>query len=169
MGLEEHRASAVKEVRCAVITVSDSRTLSTDGSGQEMVRRLEAAGHRAVSRTVVPDEPALIGLELRRCLADPEVDAVLLNGGTGISPRDSTVEVVRAFLDLELPGFGEIFRALSHRHIGAAAMISRAVGGIAAGKPVFSLPGSTKAVTLGLDELILPELGHLVHEVRKQV
>jgi molybdopterin adenylyltransferase len=169
VGLEEHRASAVNGVRCAVISVSDSRSLSTDGSGQEMVRKIESAGHRAVSRVVVPDEPALIGIELRRCIADPEVDAVLLNGGTGISPRDSTVEVVRAFLDLELPGFGEIFRALSHQRIGAAAMLSRAVGGIAAGKPVFSLPGSTRAVILGLDELILPELGHLVQEVRKQV
>ncbi len=133
----------------------------------EMVRRIESAGHRAVTRVVVRDDPTLIGLELRRQIADPDVDAVLLNGGTGIAPRDTTVDVVRAFLDRELPGFGEIFRSLSHTRIGAAAMLSRSVGGIAAGKPVFSLPGSPSAVTLGMEELILPELGHLVHELRR--
>ena len=94
MGVEEHRSRAVRGVRCAIITVSDSRNLDTDESGKEMARRIDAAGHRAVSRTVVPDEPALIGIELRNCLADSGVEAVLLSGGTGISPRDSTVEVL---------------------------------------------------------------------------
>ena len=167
MGLAEHRAKAAAGVRCAIITVSDTRTPETDESGKEIARLLESNGHRAVSRAVVADEPALIGLELRRRISDPDVDAVLLNGGTGIAKRDSTVEVVRSFLDRELPGFGELFRLLSFRQVGAAAMLSRAVGGIADGKPVFCLPGSRAAVELAMGELILPELGHLVYEIRK--
>jgi molybdopterin adenylyltransferase len=167
VGVAEHRARAAAGVRCAVITVSDTRTLETDESGKEMVRLLEARGHRAVSRDVVPDEPAQIALALRGRLADPGVDAVLLNGGTGIAARDGTVEVVRAFIDRELQGFGELFRQLSYGQVRAAAMLSRAVGGIAAGKPVFSLPGSRPAVVLGMEELILPELGHLIAEIRK--
>ena len=167
MGLQEHHRSAVRPVRCAVITVSDTRTLETDGSGAEMVRLLLASGHACAGRSVVPDDPVLIGGELRRALADPGADAVLLNGGTGIACRDGTVEVVRTFLDREIPGFGELFRVLSHGRIGAAAMLSRAVGGIAAGRPVFCLPGSPDAVVLGMVELILPELGHIVYELRK--
>ncbi len=167
MGLREHRAQAAAGVRCAVITVSDTRTLESDTSGQEMVRLIEAHGHRAASRTIVRDEPALIAQELRGKLGDAAIDAVFLNGGTGIAVRDGTVEVVRTFLDRELPGFGELFRALSHAEIGSAAMLSRAVGGIAAGKPVFSLPGSRAAVVLGMERLVLPELGHVIRELRK--
>jgi len=167
LGVEEHRSRAVRGIRCAVITVSDTRNLETDESGKELARRIDAAGHRTVSRKIVPDDPPLIGLELRSCLADPDVEAVLLSGGTGISPRDSTVEVVQPFLDRELPGFGELFRMLSHAQIGPAAMLSRALAGIAAGKPVFCLPGSPSGAVLGLKELILPELGHLVQQIRQ--
>jgi len=167
VGLAEHRAKAAGGVRCAIITVSDTRTLETDASGQEMARLIESKGHHAVSRTVVPDEPALIGGELRRQIASAGVDAVLLSGGTGLSPRDGTIEVVRTFVDRELPGFGELFRSVSFGQIGSAAMMSRAMAGIAGGKPVFSLPGSRAAVVLGMEKLILPELGHLIYELRK--
>jgi len=167
LGLTEHRARAATAVRCAVITVSDTRSLETDESGKTMEKLIASGGHLAVSRTVVPDEPTLIGLELRRWLADPGVDAVILNGGTGLAGRDGTVEVVREFLDRELPGFGELFRSLSYAQIRSAAMLSRAMGGIASGKPVFCLPGSRAAVVLGMEELILPELGHLIYEIRK--
>ncbi len=167
MGLPEHRAAAAKGVRCAIITVSDTRTLDSDSCGLEMSRLIAEKGHLTASRAVVPDEPSLIAQELRRRLADPEVDAVILSGGTGIARRDVTVDVVEDFLDRELPGFGELFRALSHSRIGPAAMLSRATGGIAAGKPVFCLPGSPQAVVLGMEEVILPELGHIIEELKK--
>jgi molybdopterin adenylyltransferase len=167
MGHADHRARAPSCVRCAVITVSDTRSIETDESGAAIERLLEAAGHRTASRTVVADDRTRIGAELRRCLADPGVDAVIVDGGTGIAPRDVTVEVVGAFLDRELPGFGELFRALSFGKIGSSAMLSRACAGIAAGRPVFCLPGSTDAVALGMESLILPELGHLVGELRR--
>ncbi len=166
MGLEEHRSGAIQGVRCAIITVSDSRTLDTDASGRELARRIEAAGHRAVMRTVISDEPGLIAEELKRFLADSGVDAILMSGGTGLAPRDTTVEAVRPLLNREIPGFGELFRFLSHARIGSAAMLSRAVAGVAAGKPVFCLPGSLPGVILGLEELILPELGHILQQIR---
>jgi molybdenum cofactor biosynthesis protein B len=165
----EHRKKARAEVgaaRCAVITVSDTRTLETDTSGVEITRQLQDAGHRVVERTVVPDEPARLTLVLRHWLA-AEVDAVILNGGTGISVRDGTVEVVEQFLDRRLPGFGELFRVLSFQDVGAAAMLSRATGGIACGKVVFALPGSKAAVGLAMEKLIVPELPHLISELRK--
>ncbi len=147
--------------------VSDTRDLQSDESGKGMVRRIEAAGHLAVSRDVVADDRTRIAAALRERLADAGVDAVLLTGGTGVSARDVTADVVRDFLDLELPGFGELFRVLSHSRVGPAAMLSRAMGGIAAGKPVFCFPGSPAAAALGLEELVLPELGHLIAELRK--
>ena len=167
MGLAEHRQRAATAVRCAVITVSDTRTEATDSSGAAMARCLEGGGHSVVRRAIVPDEPARIALELRHCLGDAQVEAVLLNGGTGIAKRDGTPEVVRGFLDLEIPGFGELFRHLSWAQIRSAAMLSRAVGGVANGKPVFSVPGSSAAVALAMEQLIVPELGHLLHELRK--
>ncbi|MBI4600363.1 MAG: molybdenum cofactor biosynthesis protein MoaB, partial [Planctomycetes bacterium] len=127
---------------------------------------LEAAGHEVAERTVVPDEPGRISVVLRHWLAS-DVDAVILNGGTGIAARDGTVDVVRQFLDKEIEGFGEIFRSLSYGQVGAAAMLSRAVAGISRGKAVFSLPGSRRAVELAMESLIVPELQHIIYEVRK--
>jgi molybdenum cofactor biosynthesis protein B len=169
MSVEEHRRRGLDEndsLRCAVITASDTRTLETDESGLAIARQLEGAGHHVLERTVVPDDAGRIAHVLRHWLA-ADVDAVLLNGGTGIAARDGTVEVVRRFLDREIPGFGELFRMLSFRQVGAAAMLSRAVGGIAGGKAVFALPGSRRAVELAMEKLILPELRHMVHEMRK--
>lgn len=169
MSVEEHRRrgqEAAPALRCAIITVSDTRNLETDESGQEIARQLVAAGHLVVERTVVPDEPDRISLVLRHWI-ETDIDAVLLNGGTGVSRRDGTVEVVRQFLEKEIEGFGELFRWLSYAQVGAAAMLSRAVGGIARGKIVFSLPGSRRAVELALEKLIVPELRHLVHELKK--
>ncbi len=168
MGLAEHRARSPSGIRCAVITVSDSRDLETDESGKDIVRRLEVGGHRAAARCIVPDDATRIAAELRRCLADAGIDAIVLNGGTGIAPRDGTTDVVRAFLEVEIPGFGEFFRSLSRERIGTAAMLSRALAGVARGKPVFCLPGSPDAVALGMDELILPELGHIIEELRRR-
>ncbi|HVR75145.1 MAG TPA: molybdenum cofactor biosynthesis protein B [Planctomycetota bacterium] len=169
MGVEEHRQKAAetrKSLRCAVITVSDTRTLESDETGLEIARQLGEAGHEVLERLVVPDDPVRIAFVLRSWLA-AEVDAVILNGGTGISSRDGTVEVVRQFLDMELPGFGEIFRMLSFEQIGAAAILSRAAGGIARQKAVFALPGSPRAAALGMEKLLVPELRHIVDEARK--
>jgi molybdenum cofactor biosynthesis protein B len=167
MSVEEHRARGDKldALRVAVITVSDTRTLETDASGKAIVETLEKAGHHVADRTIVRDEPAEVRRTLERWLAQ-KIDGVVLNGGTGIAPRDGTVEVVEALLDRALPGFGELFRYLSYQEIGAAAMLSRATGGIARGKAVFSLPGSTKAVRLAMEKLIIPELRHLVAQAR---
>ncbi|MCZ6792347.1 MAG: MogA/MoaB family molybdenum cofactor biosynthesis protein [Planctomycetota bacterium] len=169
MSVEEHKARSaeLKSVRCAVVTVSDTRTLETDESGVEIARLLEEHGHRVIERSVVPDEPGKISLVLRHWLGCADVDAAILNGGTGIAKRDGTVEAVRQFLDTELPGFGELFRYLSYQQVGASAMLSRSFAGIASGKLVFALPGSRKAVKLAMERLILPELRHLVYELRK--
>jgi molybdenum cofactor biosynthesis protein B len=125
------------------------------------------AGHRVVAYRVLPDEPREVRQQLEAWLADPEPDGVIVNGGTGISPRDRTYEAVADLLDRRLDGFGELFRSLSFEEIGSAAMLSRAVGGISMGKLLFSLPGSPPAVKLGLERLILPELGHLLAELSK--
>jgi molybdenum cofactor biosynthesis protein B len=167
MSVKQHHKNAASGLRVAIITVSDTRDLASDKSGQLIEKSLTDAGQTVTARTVVPDESPLIAADLRRHLGDESVDAVILNGGTGIARRDGTVEVVRSCLDVELPGFGEIFRQLSYEEIGAAAMLSRAVAGAANGTAVFSLPGSTNAVRLALEKLILPELGHLVSELRK--
>lgn len=160
-----HRAAAEgKTASCAVLTVSDSRGPETDRGGDLLVERLQTADHRVVMREWVKDEPLEIGRVLGEWLARPEIQVILTTGGTGISRRDTTVEIVERFLDKRLDGFGEIFRALSFEEIGSAAMLSRAVAGLTRGVFVFALPGSTAAVELALDRLILPELPHLLWE-----
>ncbi len=151
---------------CAVLTVSDTRTAADDRSGDLLAERLEGAGHRVVAREIVPDDAEVVRVELGRLLEDEDIEAVLLTGGTGVARRDNTYEVVDGLLDKRIDGFGELFRMLSHREIGAAAMLSRAVGGIAGTTAVFSMPGSTAACRLAMEELILPELGHLVGLLR---
>ena len=168
MAYEEHiRRSQEIAARCAVVTLSDTRTPETDKSGRRIRELLEADGHAVAHYQVVPDDPAAFEPLLRECLSRPDVDAVLSNGGTGISRRDQTVAVVERHLDQPLPGFGELFRMLSWEQIGSGAMLSRAVGGIAKGKVVFAMPGSTGAVELAMTKLVLPELRHLLRELRK--
>jgi molybdenum cofactor biosynthesis protein B len=165
--VHRHRAHAPKRVSCAVLTVSDTRTLEDDTGGALLCSLLETAGHRVAERLVVRDEVAEIGAALDALLARDDCAAVLLTGGTGVAPRDVTPEAVTPRLDRMLPGFGELFRQLSFAEIGAAAMVSRALAGIARGKPVFVLPGSRGAIRLALEQLILPELGHLAGEAQK--
>lgn len=166
---QQHQASGAKygPLGFAVLTMSDSRTVETDTSGQFIRDAAAAAGHRIVRYAIVKDDPAQIKPELQAALADPEVAVIVTNGGTGVSLRDNAYETIVSLLDKRLDGFGELFRMLSYAEIGAAAMLSRAVGGIAQGKVVFSLPGSTKAVKLGMDKLILPQAGHLYFELQK--
>jgi molybdenum cofactor biosynthesis protein B len=153
-------------VGCAILTVSDTRTPETDRSGGRIRALLEEAGHRVVAYAIVPDEPALIRAHLERLLADDGVDAVVVNGGTGLAPRDTTYEAVNALLEKRLDGFGELFRMLSYEEIGAAAMLSRTTAGVARGRILASLPGSTAAVELAMRKLLVPELGHMVELVR---
>ena len=164
---DQHRAEAPPIVRCAVVTVSDTRTLKTDTGGQTIVDLVIGAGHQVVDRHILPDEPAPMR-ELLASLRDrADVDAVLMTGGTGIGSRDQTFETVTGMLDKTLPGYGELFRMLSYEEIGSAAMLSRAVGGLIGRTVLVTMPGSRAAVRLAMEKLILPELGHLVREARR--
>jgi molybdenum cofactor biosynthesis protein B len=153
-------------LRCAVLTVSDTRTPDTDQSGALIQSGLKETGHEVADYRIVADEPAMIRDLIGQWGQREDVDVIIINGGTGIAPRDTTYEVLEALLEKTLPGFGEIFRQLSFQEIGSRAMASRAVAGVYQGKVLFSLPGSSKAVTLAMDALILPELPHLVSLLR---
>jgi molybdenum cofactor biosynthesis protein B len=168
MAYEQHKdASQSIAARCAVVTLSDTRTEQTDTSGQRIRELLEADRHSIAHYAIIKDDPQTLGVLLDRLLADANVDAILTNGGTGISPRDNTIAVVESKITLPLPGFGELFRMLSYEQIQSGAILSRACGGIAGTKILFAMPGSTKAVELAMTKLILPELGHLLAELRK--
>jgi molybdopterin adenylyltransferase len=158
----EHQRKVAHALRCAIITVSDTRTEATDTSGAKIRDLLGGAGHEVVSHEIIPDEPARIRSRVEALLAMPDLHVILLNGGTGVAPRDTTFEAVCSLLDKTIDGFGELFRMLSYQEIGSAAMLSRAVAGIAAGKLVVSMPGSTAAVELAMRKLIVPELGHIL-------
>ena len=163
----EHKQRAPRSVRCAVITISDTRTLETDTAGPAIVDLLQAAGHEVVGRTIVRDDADMVRGAIERQLADPTVQAIITTGGTGITSRDSTYEAVAAMLDKRLDGFGELFRMLSYEEIGAAAMLSRACAGLIGGRVVAALPGSEAAVRLAMDRLLIPELSHLVGEAAR--
>jgi molybdenum cofactor biosynthesis protein B len=164
---EEHKAQGPPSVRCAVITVSDSRTIETDTGGQVVVVRLAAAGHMVVRREIIPDEPSRMRPLLEELSGQDDLDAILMTGGTGITSRDQTFETVTALLDKPLPGYGEVFRMLSFQEIGPAAILSRAVGGLIGRKVLLTMPGSPAAVRLAMEKIIVPELPHLVREARR--
>jgi molybdenum cofactor biosynthesis protein B len=163
---EEHKAHAPAHVSAFVVTCSDSRDEAHDESGKALRSGLEVAGHSLAGYKVVKDDPEAIRAALAEAAA-AGARAVLFNGGTGIGRRDSTVETLRGLFEKELPGFGELFRALSFKQIGSAAMMSRATAGTYRGMIVFVMPGSPQAVKLALNELILPELGHAVRELTR--
>jgi molybdenum cofactor biosynthesis protein B len=163
-----HRRDALACVPTVVITVSDTRTAETDTGGARVAELLAAAGHAVIAREIVKDEPEAIAAATRRAISRGDARAVVLTGGTGIAPRDVTPDAVEPLLERVVPGFGELFRMLSFEEIGSAALVSRALLGIARGVVVCVLPGSRGAVTLALQRLLLPELGHLAAEARKQ-
>jgi len=165
---DHRRTAAGIRARLAVLTVSDSRNPQTDRSGQAIRSMLEGAGHETIATRILPDEPERVRDQVLEWISDPGCDGVLVNGGTGISPRDRTYEAVAGLIDRRLDGFGELFRVLSYGEVGSAAMLSRAVAGIVRGRLVFAMPGSTAAVELAMERLILPELGHLLAELRKE-
>ncbi len=164
----DHHEKSPRTVTCAIVTISDTRTPETDTSGQIIRELLETAGHTVCGQAIVRDEPAQIREQLSALAQVAACQAILLNGGTGISARDRTYDTVDSLLEKRLDGFGELFRMLSFQEIGAAAMLSRAVAGTYAGRIVFSMPGSPHAVRLAMTRLILPELGHLVYELHRQ-
>ena len=163
----EHKDHAPSSIGCMVITCSDTRTQETDTSGQLIRKLLEARGHTVVGHHLVKDDPAQIQLWIARGAVTDAVQAIIINGGTGISRRDSTFEAVDEMLEKRLAGFGEIFRLLTYQDIGSPAIMSRATAGVIKGRVLFSTPGSENAVRLAMEKLILPELGHLVKELNK--
>jgi len=165
--VEAHRGAAPDSVRCAVLTVSDTRTAETDSSGRLIRDLLEMRGHLVVVHAIVPDDPERIRQTLSEWAGRDNVQAILSNGGTGIAGRDTTYDTLVDLLEKRLDGFGELFRMLSYAEIGAAAMLSRAVAGVYRGKLVAAMPGSSNAVKLAMIKLLLPELGHLVYEIGK--
>jgi len=164
---DQHRSLADgRSGRCAILTISDTRTLDTDKGGLLIQQHLEAANHIVVSRALVPDEPDAIAMQLDDWLhpSNNPPELILTTGGTGIARRDTTVEIVERVLDKKLDGFGELFRMLSWEAVGPAAMLSRAVAGLANETLIFTLPGSTNAIELAMSRLIIPELPHLLWE-----
>jgi molybdopterin adenylyltransferase len=153
-------------INCAVITVSDTRTLETDKSGELIKQLLLDAGHGVGQYEIVKDEPAQIRARLQSLGGRSDLDVLIFNGGTGIAPRDTTYDAIASLLEKELPGFGELFRWLSFQEIGSRAIASRAIAGVYQAKLVFSLPGSTNAVKLAVEQLILPEIVHLVTQLK---
>lgn len=171
MGYREHQKRVANEqqspIRCGILTISDTRTPETDGSGSAIRTALTQAGHDVVKYDVVKDEAEQIAA-LVHDFAAAGCQVIITNGGTGIARRDSTFEAIDSLLQKRLPGFGEIFRMLSYDDIGPGAMLSRATAGIYHQSLIFCLPGSTAAVELALEKLILPELAHLVWETLRQ-
>ena len=161
-----HPDSQAIALNCAIVTVSDTRTPETDKSGQLIRQLLTDGGHEIVAYTIVKDEPVEIEQWLKKLEDNSALEVIIFNGGTGIAPRDTTYDVVSSWLEKTLPGFGEIFRYLSYQEIGSRAIASRAVAGIKNKKLLFSLPGSSNAVKLAMTELILPEIDHLIRQLK---
>lgn len=164
---EEHRAEGPDAVTCAVVTVSDTRTEETDTSGKLIVNMLEDCGHKVTLTRIVKDDPAQIREALESACADSAVQVVITNGGTGITKRDTTYDVVVSMLEKEMPGFGELFRYVSYQDIGTAAILTRATAGTCRDTIIMTLPGSGNACRTGMEKIILPEISHMVREVLK--
>jgi molybdenum cofactor biosynthesis protein B len=162
---QPHPDAAGITVNCAVVTVSDTRTPETDKSGQLIQQLLLSANHAVGAYTIIKDEPAQIQEQIELLGKRANLNAVIFNGGTGIAPRDTTYDAIEKLLEKTLPGFGELFRFLSYQEIGSRAIASRAVAGVYQNKLIFSLPGSSNAVRLGMEKIIIPELAHLVNQI----
>jgi molybdenum cofactor biosynthesis protein B len=165
--VNEHRASSPGSLNLAIVTVSDTRTPETDTSGNLIASLAERAGHQVMRRAIVPDEPAQLRPLVESLSRAADLQAILVTGGTGVSPRDQTYETIAPLLTKVLPGFGELFRMLSFAEIGPACVLSRAVGGLIGQVVVLAMPGSRAAVELAMNKIILPELPHMVREARR--
>ena len=169
MGAEDHRQKAGKgPVTVAIVTVSDTRTPETDQNRQYIEMRMSELGHQVAAYRLIKDEPDQVAAVIQELTSMPDVQLILFNGGTGISPRDTTYDVVSKYLEKTMPGFGELFRLLSFQEVGVAAMFSRATAGVYHGKLIFSMPGSPNAVQVALEKLIIPEINHLAWEIARK-
>lgn len=168
MGLKEHKKHDRDAINCAVITISTTRTKENDDSGRTIINLLETRSHVVLQYSIVKDDISKISMEMEEVMNNQSIQAVILNGGTGISEKDVTIEAIEPFLEKELRGFGELFRHLSFKEIGSPAMLSRAIAGVGKGRVIFCLPGSKRACILAMENLILPELGHMVYEAEKK-
>jgi len=164
---DEHKAHAPKMVGCAVVTVTDTRTAKTDTGGATIAKRLTGAGHRIVRREIVPDDPEKLRALLESLFTRSDVEAILLTGGTGVASRDHTFETVNRVIERPMPGYGELFRMLSYEQVGPACMLSRAFGGVVRDTLILTMPGSVAAVELAMDKIILPELSHIVGQLKR--
>lgn len=167
MSLLEHKQNTLENINMMVLTISDTRDEQTDKSGQLMMELIKSHNFNVKEYKIVKDEREQILSEVLEGIKRAEIDVIVTNGGTGLSNRDVTLDVMEQVIDKPIPGFGELFRMLSYEEIGSAAILSRAIGGIAKGTAIFSTPGSTGAVKLAMEKLILPELGHIMKEIRK--
>jgi molybdenum cofactor biosynthesis protein B len=167
VSVHDHRAAAPTRVRCAVLTISDTRTLATDTGGAAIVALLTGAGHDVVTHGLVADDATTVQQWIQSHRSRDDVDAIITTGGTGIARRDQAHEAITQLLDTPIPGFGELFRMLSYQEIGAAAMLSRACAGRVGRAILVCLPGSEHAVRLAMEKLLLPEIGHLVREATR--
>ncbi|MEW5806171.1 MAG: MogA/MoaB family molybdenum cofactor biosynthesis protein [Acidobacteriota bacterium] len=167
MSVEEHKRSSHAQIGFAILTVSDSRTKKNDGSGQLIFSLLEKNGHLCSAYLIVPDDRAKISSAIKKLLQRDDIEAIIVNGGTGISERDVTFEALDELYEKKLDGFGELFRMLSYSRIKSASIMSRASAGISKGKIIFSLPGSPSAVRLAMEKIILLETAHIIHEMSR--
>lgn len=165
--IAEHRSYGPEDLGVAILTASDSRTEDDDDSGRIVAELVAEAGFRLVDRRIVKDERSAIRRAVEAVVGGAGADVVIINGGTGFSPRDVTVEALAPLFEREIEGFGQLFRALSYEQVGAAAMLSRATAGVIGHSVVFALPGSPRAVELALRKLILPEVRHLLGQIRR--
>ncbi len=169
MSVEEHKSKAPTSINCKVITVSDTRDQETDKSGKTMISYLQNNGHQIIDYVIVKDEIKEITDAVQKGCNDENIQVILTNGGTGITPRDVTIEAIQGMIEKELIGFGEIFRMLSYTEdIGSAAILSRAIAGVRNETAIFSTPGSTGAVKLAMEKLIIPEICHVVREIKRK-
>ncbi|MFH1381767.1 MAG: MogA/MoaB family molybdenum cofactor biosynthesis protein [Chloroflexota bacterium] len=167
MGYQEHRENAPRNLNCAVLTISDSRTEATDESGKYIREKLTENGHRVMAHALLKNDANSIKNEMATLLQQADLQIIITSGGTGVSHRDVTVETISPILEKKLDGFGELFRSLSYQEIGTASMMSRAIAGVAGGKVILCLPGSLGATKLAMEKIILPEIGHMVREATR--
>jgi molybdenum cofactor biosynthesis protein B len=168
MTLAQHRDRSARQASVWIATLSDTRTPQSDHGGAAIRSFLEAASHRVIGASILREDKTSLSVELRKIVAKPKVDVLICTGGTGIAPRDLAYEALQQLYERVLPGFGELFRMLSWQEIGSAALLSRASAGICGSVLIFSLPGSLAAIELAMQQLILPEMQHLLGELDRR-
>lgn len=167
MGYHDHKHTAPKKVNCAVVIISGSRTEQNDESGKLIMQTLKDNGHQVTSYDILRNDADAIRRKLDELLDDGSLQVIITSGGTGASRMDLTIETISPVLDKKLDGFGELFRFLTYQEIGTGSILSRAMAGVVRGKVIICLPGSTTAVKLAVEQIILPEIGHLVREASR--